>query len=134
MVMHHSYAYGSRGRPKIPPYSNLVFDVHLKSISRPDVGTEDLETKQRTSHRVSSDNPVHVQDQGISGQCNLVGRRFLSRSSASPIPTLSIIFSDAFNKDRPSFSSLTKSDATLGPKSVGLSWTKLCFRIKFILF
>jgi len=71
MVMHHSYAYGSRGRPKIPPYSNLVFDVHLKSISRPDVGTEDLETKQRTSQRVSTDNPVHVQDQGISGNCEI---------------------------------------------------------------
>jgi len=62
MVMHHSQAYGERGDGKnIPGYANIIFNVHLLNLERPDVGTESVEIKRRYGG-VTAENPIKITD------------------------------------------------------------------------
>jgi len=72
MVMHHSQAYGERGDGKnIPGYANIIFNVHLLSLERPDHGMESVEIKRR-SGAVTSENPIKVTDlQATTGNCEM---------------------------------------------------------------
>jgi len=68
MLMHHIVGYGARGTGGIPPYANLIFDVELLSINRPNEGWETIETNQRKA-RVSAEDPIKMTDTFPTGQC-----------------------------------------------------------------
>jgi len=73
MLMHHSYGYGSRGTGNIPPFANLIFDVHLYSIDRPGYGMETLDTKLRKAS-VTKENPIKTTDIIPTGDCKVQAR------------------------------------------------------------
>ena len=53
------------GTDRIPAYTNLVFDVHLRAIDRNGVGWEDLDTRARTYvNPVTKDDPLKMVNQG----------------------------------------------------------------------
>jgi len=68
MIMHHDYAYGPSGTGGIPRYSNLIFVVHLTSLDRPGVGSQDLEILKMSAH-VSKETPVKMIDSVKTGEC-----------------------------------------------------------------
>jgi len=68
MIMHHSYAYGPSGTGGIPRYANLIFQVHLKSLDRPGVGSQDIEMAILSAH-VTKESPVKIIDASATGVC-----------------------------------------------------------------
>lgn len=68
MIMHHSYGYGPEGTDGIPRYSNLIFEVHLLSLDRPGVGSQDADM-YKLSALVSKENPVKTIDSLKTGEC-----------------------------------------------------------------
>ena len=57
--MHNQMAYGADRTEKIPPYSNLIYHIHLVKIDRPGGLWEDLEVRTRTAS-VSRGRPVKI--------------------------------------------------------------------------
>jgi len=72
MVMHHSQAYGERGDGKnIPGYANIIFNVHLLSLERPNHGMESVEIKRR-SGSVTVEDPIKTTDlTPTTGDCDM---------------------------------------------------------------
>jgi len=72
MVMHHSQAYGERGDGKnIPGYANIIFNVHLLSLERPEIGMESIEIKRRYGG-VTAENPIKITDlTPTTGDCDM---------------------------------------------------------------
>ena len=68
MIMHHSYAYGPSGTGGIPRYANLIFHVHLKSLDRPGVGSQDIQMTLLSAH-VTKESPIKIIDTLKTGEC-----------------------------------------------------------------
>ena len=60
ITLHHNLAYGKAGHKNVPPNADLVFEVQLLSIDRPEVALETLEAKLRKTRGDLEDNKLKV--------------------------------------------------------------------------
>jgi len=60
IAVHSSWAYGDKAQGNIPPSSNLIFEVQLLYIDRPNVAMETLEAKLRKKGGVSDQNKLKI--------------------------------------------------------------------------
>lgn len=60
IVVHSFWAYGAKAYENIPANANLIFDVQLLYIDRPNVAMETYESKLRGKGRVSTENKLKV--------------------------------------------------------------------------